>query len=603
MTGMRVPHVIRSLKRMTYPTRIIAFAVEPWVRYVRPGIHEHTFRVAAGSTTKLHAGQVVNRAYCDLGHAQDVLDYLFEGLCHDRTTWIVAHGLGYALTLCDYWTHVGRGSLELLWGVYEDPPTILAGRAHGRRYRMVDIANYWRQPLSQIAVSVGVTLPERSGGDETTTECLERCRLRVRATEELICMMVKELSSHQLSGLRSTAASTAWSAWRSSYNQCPVSVHCHPAALGMERSALFGGQLMMRRLGHVSQPIVSVDCNSLYPYVSALHPQPVRLGMCYRYPSMLDLRQRIRDWWCLSHVTATPDWPLPWRPGPDLLEYHVDTRDYWVCGPTLARLVDEGRVGAVHALSCYTVGDPFSGFVRDIYRRRLDSHHCGNETAAALYKMLLNSLFGRFAQRTSRWVDQAGLLCPRPYGEWTRVNARDGEITRCRAIAGMGQVYEEGVEARESCPVITASICELGRLHLRQLVEDAGKDQVVYAYTDCAHVTEQGFANLVALGHHDEERLGGVKVAHQGVDAVYWGPMHYRIGDHYCSNLLSPSAREVSEGMYLQESRTGLPLTLSGKHLDRVVVRDRVVHAPAGHTRTSTLAGASESTNEEMEAA
>jgi hypothetical protein len=74
-------------------------------------------------------------------------------------------------------------------------------------------------------------------------------------------------------------------------------------------------------------------------------------------------------------------------------------------------------------------------------------------------------------------------------------------------------------------------------------------------------------------------QLGKLKVMCQGNDAFYWGPKFYRIGDHVVSNVIRPNARQVAEGLFLQAARDGPGTTIRTGVLDRVIVRDRLVHA------------------------
>ena len=117
---------------------------------------------------------------------------------------------------------------------------------------------------------------------------------------------------------------------------------------------------------------------------------------------------------------------------------------------------------------------------------------------------------------------------------------------------------------------------------MRECIEVAGGSNVLYANPDALHVTYQGLQRLVDAGECDQMALGRLKVQAQGDDAFYWGPHFYRVGNHFVSNVLRPSDREVAEGIFLQSARDGIGTTIRTAVLDRVLVREKRVTLPYG---------------------
>lgn len=578
-------HVISPLRSLTYPTRLICWSVEPWICQLSDGRYDHTFRLAHLAVCSLQHGQVQDVKRINVYTHHDLWEELWHACCHDRKTWAVAPVLGYCATLANFWQRLSSGAAYITWAVLTDPPTILDLRRKRQRLRMVALENYLREPAYRLADDLGLPWSTRPERDLTTQEAMERCRQRVHLTEVIVCTIMKELSCRKLCGFGSTAASLAFRAWRTSYNDSPISTPDNPAATSLARAGLFGGQLMISKRGAIQQPVIAADVNSLYPWIASTNPLPCRLMAHLVNPQPLDVRMMTRDYWCVARVTARPMWPTPWRCSPRHVEDHTDEREYVLCGSVLSHFAACGCIQAVYAMSAYHLGHLFKNFVRDLYAARLGAKLRGDVVASKLWKLLLNSLFGKFAQQGGQWEHCPNLFCARQWGEWFAGGSESGTYHRYRALAGSGQIWRAGSEPRDSFPAITAAVNELGRFAVHDLVETAHFGETFYTDTDCLHVSQQGWKRLLLAGVHDQDRLGGVKVVAEGPDAFYWSAKHYRVGNHYVSNVIRPSAVEIAEGLFLSQSTPGVLATFHADSPDHVMVRDRLVHLTDSHER------------------
>lgn len=571
-------HILKPVRSASWPRQVLVFAVDPLVREIERGVHEHTLRCVAVCRVRLVDGMVVDKERREFVQAEAFWSVVASWLDRDTTTWGVCHNLAYALSLLSFWDRLNRGGLHHAWSVLEDQVAVVMVRLGRRSLRLVDLKNYWRVPLRELLGAAGLVGLGTTETNPPLPDALDRARRKVRVTEECVCAMVNSLAKEKLCSLRSTAASTAWLCWRTSYYDSPLAIHAHPEAMRLETGAVFGGQLSLRRTGAVALPVTALDVNSLYPWIMATQGLPSRFVdyTCCVPPRLL--RHTVKDFWCVARVTVQPEFPLPWR-GPGMeATYHDDVREYTVCGDTLARLADRDLVRGVSELARYAHGGFLARFALDLYARKQAARARSNHAECLLWKMLLNGLSGKFAQRQRIWQEARGKLCPGRWGYWFEVDSKTEAVATYRAVAGSAQRLETGPWTAESFPAVTAAICSAGRLRLQELVEVASRDQVLYTDTDCLHLLQEGRERLAVCGELDEMQLGKLKQIAQGPEAFYWGPKHYRVGEYYVSNVLCHDHREVSDGVYLQESRQGIASVLSGLNQDRVLVKDRTIH-------------------------
>lgn len=525
----------------------------------------------------LRNGETVDQQERAVSSPEDFFSAVSSYAAGDRCTWLFAHCLAYQLTLLGYWDYVSRGGERFLWAVLEDPPTIVC-TIKGRRLRKwVDINNYFRSPLWDL-VSQNFNAPlvvgeapalKTSAPDATGRICT--------SLSTLILSAIKIVKSRQLCSWQPTASSLAWTAYRRCYLCQPIYVHGHKDATALERRSLFGGRLECSRLGLIRSPVVALDVNSLYPYVMASTPSPCKLTSWQPEATVRELHQALSGHHCLAEVRVmAPPHPLPVR-GVGSVDY--STADTWYClsDPELSAVVRDGMVSAVGQLARYEVADLFSRWVGDLYAYKLRSRESGNLAEVQLWKMMLNGLAGKFAQKMRSWSVNTQIPAPGRWAYFWVSGPGSGRLKRCRSLDGVVSVEEELGEKRDSFPAITSAVTAGGRLVLAGLVKTAGGTETHYLDTDSIHVSEAGRLALDLAGNCHDSRLGALKTVASAKDAYYWGPKQYRVGDKWVSNILRLSDRVSETGYLLQEMRHGLEFTFAAPRLDTVYVSDRLV--------------------------
>lgn len=146
------------------------------------------------------------------------------------------------------------------------------------------------------------------------------------------------------------------------------------------------------------------DINSSYP-ASMIGNMPLKL-VTSRIHNKDASRLTILDH-CLyeCNVTKTNDIPdfispliIKSNDGTMVSPYNHESIVLW--GVMVKELIvnDEHKVHIIRE-DCYSSRDIFSRFINTVYKMKLDANNAGNEVLANFYKLILNSLYGKFGQK------------------------------------------------------------------------------------------------------------------------------------------------------------------------------------------------------------
>lgn len=315
--------------------------------------------------------------------------------------------------------------------------------------------------------------------------------------------------------MKYTLASTAMDLFRRSFLK---EEYCTPftARNDFARMAYFGGRVEPYRLGKFSQVNI-YDVNSLYPYVmrNFVYPDPNYL----HGPSEKQSISRIMDFEGTSEVSIEiPPMHIPPLP------FRYNSRLYFPVGKVRANwthieLRKALQMGCIiHHIHWTLWSDktcqPFNDFVDTLYPLRLD-YKSKSDTREHIIKIMLNSLYGKFAQRR-----EAGLEKLIPFEEYE--NAQDK--------SGYDFVeYDNYIYARKPVPtyrqadyinVLWASyITAYARLTLLDYML-TNPEALLYVDTDSLFTSQK-----LETG----KALGMMKQEHENVDIEIFAPKAYLI--------------------------------------------------------------------------
>ena len=372
-----------------------------------------------------------------------------------------------------------------------------------------------------------VGLPKLDCDFETVSRAdLSRyCHRDVEIVRAAIESYFNFIRRHDLGSFCMTIPSQALKAFRHRFMPTKIWIHSTVKAQELEQAAYFGGRTECFRLGiQDGGPFVTLDVNSMYPAIMASESLPVQLVDILDHPDLDWLEDALRDHCVVARCQL--DTPEP------IYAIHHNKR---ICFPTgqfetvlttpgIKTALARGHLVSLCETAVYKKAVLFREYVQELYRIRMDYKTAGEETWAYLCKILLNGLYGKWAQK-------------RPITEIEDCKEAEGYRREETLDLVTGQTWLEyqlmnklvtlqGEEVgKNSFIAISAHITEAARLMLWRLIEQAGTQNVLYCDTDSLKVRERDVNNLHSLIH--PTTIGALKVEKTSESLDIWGLKAY----------------------------------------------------------------------------
>jgi DNA polymerase type B, organellar and viral len=576
-----------------------------------------SLRLGVARYARIEGGELTRRQTFRFQRAADFWGWLHDRCRRRECTWIVAHNLGFDLTVLEFWRRLADNEFALHWDsqprkrkdgstpasrtvhgtiCLEDPPTILRVRtSRGAIVQFVDSLNYWRMPLKTIGAHLGLEKLEMPSRGASQNEWFIYCERDVEILETALVGYYNWVKANDLGMVRSTVGAQAYGAWRHRWMPKNFTTHDFPDVRAIERAAYYGGELACFYYGQIPRnpkgtqaflwdsrndrrerpwgPVHRLDVTGLYPSVMHGNVYPRKL---------LDWDTR-KDAEGLDPQTLTPGHiarvvietrtePLSVKTKTGVLRA-IGCFTTVLAGPELIRARDAGAIQLVRQWARYELTDLFSPYVEHFWSLRQQAQERGDLIADQLCKSFLNSLYGKFAQWAPAWKDLPGIIPPEPWGVYVDIDLVNKELTWHRSIAWHAQQATPRLERPESSPAVSAFVTAHARERMRALRQVAGEGNYYYQGIDSLFCSPAGLRNLERSGEVHARSLGRLRLEETADDAEIFGYNHYRLGEREIIASIRSTATRVATQAWRQEQFDRLASILASEPVPGVPVR------------------------------
>jgi hypothetical protein len=438
---------------------------------------------------------------------------------------------------------------------------------------MLDTLNWWRMPLAKIGESLQLPKLSMPKMRASRKEWDRYARNDVEIIRRAILEWLAFLQDYDLGNFGPTLASQAMRAFRHRFMEHKILIDDNPHALSLSRLSLHGGRTEAFRIGKVNGPIYCLDVNSMYPAVMLDHQYPATLRLYARKVTLAELRRWLT---CFSVVARVRLYTRRNRYAHVLdgkLVFPIGRLRIALTTPDLTDALKHGEIVGVDEAAVYEHAPLFVKFVQEIYALRREAIKQGATVRVWLLKILLNSLYGKFAQRGETWetIEQDQDLT---IASWKELDVESGRVYAYRRFSGQLQLKTVEPEAHDSHPSIAAHITAYARARLWNLIQLAGPKEVYYCDTDSLYVSQRGFRRLRA--RIDPTRLGALK--HEAT--LRWIRIHgakdYELPNKRVTKGVKANATWLAPNVVEQEQWSSLTGLLASAELRAPLTR--VVH-------------------------
>lgn len=505
----------------------------------------------------------------------------------ERTlTYMFAHNWAFDAPVLGTFSILPERGWRLTRAVIESPPVILRWRADRASIVMLDTLNWWRLPLSKIGESIGLAKLPYPSAVASRDEWDAYARRDVEVINRAMHAWWGFLIDRQLGGFAPTLASQALRAFRHKYLHDRILLDANETALSLARDSLHGGRVEAFRIGRVEGPIHHFDVNSMYPFVMRDNDYPAILALTASDPTFAEIASWTRDYCVTALVEVDCDEPCFAHVIGERLCFPTGRFRASLTTPDLVYGLHRGYIRRVHRAALYEKAPLFRAYVADLYALRLAWQANGNSVNAGLVKLLLNSLYGKFAQRGEVW-ETTGRTDEDTIHQWLEVDVPTGEVVTRRQFAGIIQTRSREGECATSHPAIAAHVTAYARAYLWKLVCLAGIDHTFYMDTDSIFVSSDGAKRLSAL--LSETELGGLKRV--GVyDWIHvYGAKDYVMPGKAVLKGIRGKSTSIDESTFRHDEWSGLPGLIAAGTLDAPTVTQRIKRLARQYAKGTVL--------------
>ena len=333
---------------------------------------------------------------------------------------------------------------------------------------------------------------------------VEICKL---ATETFINF----IDSNNLGTLAKTTPGQAFNAYRHKFMIEEIYLHDNERGFDLERAAYCGGRVECFKIGEFTGEFFGYDINSMYPYVMKEFIYPVKLITVRKRNSLSEIKTFLQDYGIIGEFTVKTDKPVfPLKLEENLI-FPVGTFKTTLSTPEIIYGLENDLLLDVGEIAAYIMGDVFTSYVDFFYTKRLEAKAENNKVYDLLFKLFMNSLYGKFGQKSENW-DRIGEAPPEVIKSEEVINVTTGEREAYKIFGGSTFKRMKEEESFNAFCGIAAHVTAYARMELLKYIELAGWENVYYMDTDSLFLNCEGAALLEAAGVVNDKDLGKMKL-------------------------------------------------------------------------------------------
>jgi hypothetical protein len=514
---------------------------------------------------RLHNGAWSNPKWVRFTHIIEFWLFVFDHTRPKTKLYMFCHNTGFDLPVLNTFDALTKHGWKLETAIIENPPTILKFTKDRCTIKILDTLNIWRVKLEKIGKFVGLPKLDYDSAklspDEFDTYCKRDVEILVKAVTE----WTDFLKLNDFGGFADTLASQSKKIFQHKFMRHKIGIHDDMRVCKLERDSLHGGRTECFRLGAMHGTWHLLDFNSQYPYVMQINDYPTKLAFTFKEITLDRLRDVLERYCVTARVILRTENAVYPSFLHERLVFPVGNFQTVLSTPELKYALKNGHCVQILEGAGYEKAMIFEGFISELYKRRMQARSEGNFLYDELFKICMNSLFGKFAQHGNIY-EKIDYNPNMPNGNWVEIDHITKKQTNYRALCGLVQELKHTGESRDSFPAIAAHVTAHGRILLWEYMQEAGQGNYCYCDTDGFWVNDVGLQRLKM--HVDPDVLGKLKLERSVNDFVIHGLKDYQYQDVVKIKGIRKDALWIADNIAVQESWSSLKGALRDGHLD-----------------------------------
>lgn len=539
---------IRKNHRFLMPRSVLYFDTETYHRTV--GDEEHHRMNIAWSCLSVYD----KNSNCEKdswkyhNNTHELCRYIEKCLYANQGLYLIAHNIFFDLQVSDFFYYF------TLWGYrlnfyYEAGLTYILVVVKDKHFlRCLSSTNWFDTNLKGLGDLIGLKKLDVDFELDDRDTIIEYCHRDVEIVKLAMEYYYSFVMDNGLGQFSLTKASQAFHAYRHRFMNVPIYCHQDKKVRKLERQAYFGGRVECFEVGNIKKPpFVYLDINSMYPYVMLNSRVPVKLIKHTDHYS-IDKLSYILDKFCATaEVDLVTDKPAYAVRVNNKIIFPVGEFTTYLCSEGLRYAIKNNHLKNIRQIAIYRSDKIFTDYVNFFYALKLKYTHEHQPVLRELTKKMLNSLYGKFAQRRPITIEREELSFDGFYREeiFNLVTGEKGLLYKMFNTV----VEQYGFEETDlTFTAISAHITENARMLLWSIIDDLGYDKVLYCDTDSIMIrkTDMGSLNYPV----DSDTLGALNLEREINKLDIWGAKSYVMDNQRVFKGVPKTAIDLGNGRF-----------------------------------------------------
>ena len=442
-----------------------------------------------------------------------------------KALWVYGHNIYFDLQAAEFYYYFSQFGWQYRFH-YDSGLTYILCIAKGTKsLKAVSSTNYYDFSLKKLGEMIGLEKLNVDLESCPTEKLADYCRRDVEILKKGMEYYFQFVVDNDLGKMALTKSSQAMNAYRHRFMYPKLHRHEDKRVIALEREAYHGGRVECFRFGvQKEQEYVSLDINSMYPFIMKNYPLPTHCIDYVRDVSPGTLMALLKKYSVVVKGVVKTDEPAYGVFNGTKLVFPVGEFETYLCSGGVKYALSKNHLQSVSECAVYEQGYIFGDYVDSMYTLRKKYEKENNLIMSTLAKYLLNCLYGKFGEKHAieekTRTDNSGLYKSVEYFDLVE-NKHWIEFSMFNTtIRKYGQV-----EGKKSIVSIPAHITEYARFYLWDIITRIGVDKVYYCDTDSVKIRKVDVSRVANL--INDNTLGKLKVEKVFTHFVINGAKHY----------------------------------------------------------------------------
>ena len=452
--------------------------------------------------------------------------YIFSLARKKSVLTIFGHNAFFDLQVSDFFYHAQKEKwgLEFVWE--KGLTYILIVKKEKRKIVILSSTNYFQFSLRDLGEKVGYPKGEVDFKNVSKKKLSEYCKRDVEILKKVMEFYFSFIWDNDLGKFSYTIPSQAFRAYRHRFMNEKICLHNDKNVKQLERAAYMGGRVEAFSWRKQKEgPFVTLDVNSMYPYVMKKYPMPIQLVAYLKNPDIERVKDYITDHCVVAEVDIETNIPMYAVRSNGKLIFPVGKFITYLTTRGVKEALQRGHCKNIYQIALYRQAMLFGPYVDFFYSLKDQYRNEDNEILATMAKLFLNSLYGKFGQKRT---EEKVINEPDSVQYWKEQVFDIDHAQWVEEIHLLGKCIvkmREG-EAPNAMVAIASHITEYARLYLWDLFERVGPEKVLYTDTDSLKVRKKDIGPIHDL--IDNNLIGKLSIKNETRQLDIMGAKAYR---------------------------------------------------------------------------